>query len=149
VLAWPVIRDVFADAERRFPGVAFEAIATTPEAETAEATLRGGSAELERLVAELAKNACEGDGARGAARVAAAIDVAAEPGVVRIVVSDDGPGLAAAVLATPTAFVTTKPGGSGLGLYTAARVLGASGGSIELANAATGGAVVTLRLARR
>ena len=45
--------------------------------------------------------------------------------------------------------MTTKPGGSGLGLYTAARVLGASGGALALENAPGGGAVVTLSLLRR
>jgi signal transduction histidine kinase len=150
VLALPIVRAVFADAARRFPGVAFEAEARSPEAEVAEATLRGGAAELERLVAELAKNACEGDGTRGAERLHAAIDVESEPGILRICVSDDGPGLPEIVrIGSPTAFVTTKSGGSGLGLYTAARVLEASGGSLALENAPGGGATVTLRLVRR
>jgi signal transduction histidine kinase len=144
------LRAAFAEAARRFPGVSFAAEAGSGEAEIAEATLRGGAPELERLVAELAKNACEGDGARGATRLVASIDVAREPGSVQIRLADDGPGLPDAVLVeTPTAFVTTKPGGSGLGLYTAARVLGASGGSLTLENAPGGGAVITLSLLRR
>jgi signal transduction histidine kinase len=150
VLVLPVVRAAFAEAARRFPGVSFAAQGGSGEAEIAEATLRGGAPELERLVAELAKNACEGDGTRGATRLVASIDVAREPGSVQIRLSDDGPGLPDVVLVdTPTAFVTTKPGGSGLGLYTAARVLGASGGALTLENAPGGGAVVTLSLLRR
>jgi C4-dicarboxylate-specific signal transduction histidine kinase len=62
-------------------------------------------------------------------------------------VRDDGPGFPPDVLGRPVApFVTTKPAGLGLGLYTAERLARASGGSLERANLPGGGAAVTLFL---
>ena len=130
----PAIRAAFADVGAPLSGRRVRGRAACPEAEFAEATLRGGGTELERIVAELAKNACEGNGVRGAARVAAEVDTRCEPGFVHVRIADDGPGLSDPIGGVPTAFVTTKPQGSGLGLYTAAGVLGASGGSLALAN---------------
>ncbi|HVH07918.1 MAG TPA: sensor histidine kinase [Myxococcota bacterium] len=148
VVVVPAIRSALADVARLYGAVAFDTKPACDAAETAEATLRGGSLELERIVAELAKNACEGNGARGATRVRVEVDVA--PGFVHVRIADDGPGFSDPILGeTPTAFLTTKPLGSGLGLYTTAGVLRASGGSISLANAPEGGAIVTLHLVRR
>ena len=145
----PAIRSAFADAARRSPGVAFEVRLVSDAAELAEVTVRGGAAELERTMAELAKNACEGNGERCAARVVAEVDVACEPGFVHLRILDDGPGFSPVLGGTPIALLTTKTGGSGIGLYTIAGIVGASGGSLELGNRPAGGAVVTLRLPRR
>ena len=148
-LVLPAIRAAFGDVARRYPAVAFEAEPASPEEEFAEATLRGGGTELERIIAELAKNACEGNGVWGASRVAAEVDTQCEPGFVHVRVADDGPGFSNPIGDAPTPFLTTKAEGSGLGLFTAAGVLRASGGSLTLANRPGGGAVVTLRLPRR
>jgi signal transduction histidine kinase len=145
----PAIRSAFADAARRAPGVTFEVRPLSDAAELAEATVRGGAAELERAVAELAKNACEGNGERGAARVVAEVDVGREPGFVHVRVIDDGPGFSSILGGTPVALLTTKSGGSGIGLYTIGGIVGASGGALLLDNRPEGGAVVTLRLPRR
>lgn len=144
----PAVRGALARVGRRFPAVRFEARAASRVSETARVALRGGNEELERLIAELAKNACEGSGGSGAATVRVTIDAESEPGAVAIRVADDGPGLPPHVRSgTPTAFVTTKPTGSGLGLYTAGRLIAASGGALAFENAQQG-AIVTVRLPR-
>jgi C4-dicarboxylate-specific signal transduction histidine kinase len=145
----PAIRSAFADAARRAPAVAFEVHLAQGAAEVAEAAVRGGAAELERTMAELAKNAWEGNGERGATRVVAEVDVTCEPGFVHVRVLDDGPGFAPILGGAPVPLLTTKAGGSGIGLYTIAGIAGASGGSLQLGNRPEGGAVVTLRLPRR
>lgn len=64
-----------------------------------------------------------------------------------ITVTDSGPGIPASLkqhLGQP--FVTTKPGGSGLGLYNATNLCVALGGRLEVGDGPTGGAVVTLVL---
>jgi signal transduction histidine kinase len=145
----PAIRSAFADVARRAPAVAFELRLAQGAAELAEAAVRGGAAELERSMAELAKNAWEGNGERGATRVVAEVDVTCEPGFVHVRVLDDGPGFAPMLGGVPVPLLTTKTGGSGIGLYTIAGIAGASGGSLELGNRPEGGAVVTVRLPRR
>jgi C4-dicarboxylate-specific signal transduction histidine kinase len=143
------LRAALAQVARRFPAVRLEAGPVSRGAERAEVALQGGAGGLERMIAELVKNACEGSGAQRARRVTVSVDAESEPGSVAIRVLDDGPGFAAHVLAsTPTAFVTTKPGGTGLGLYTAERLAAANGGSLRLENPPSGGSAVTLRLRR-
>ena len=66
---------------------------------------------------------------------------------VDIVVSDSGPGLSAEVreqLFEP--FITTKPGGTGLGLPIARRLIRAQGGELSLQTNAHGGTDAILRL---
>lgn len=60
-------------------------------------------------------------------------------------VSDDGPGFHHAVLAAPGARLTTKVGGSGLGLVVARMAASAHRGGLEVGNGVRG-AVVMLRL---
>ena len=69
---------------------------------------------------------------------------AATVGSVAISVCDDGPGFSAEHLAGPiTGFQSTKADGTGLGLYTAERLVRASGGSVARENGPEGGARVT------
>jgi signal transduction histidine kinase len=66
---------------------------------------------------------------------------------VRIVVSDNGPGLAAEMrerLFEP--YATNKPGGTGLGLAIAQRIVIEHGGEITYADGATGGATFSVEL---
>lgn len=66
---------------------------------------------------------------------------------VRILIEDDGPGLSAEVrehLFEP--FATTKPHGTGLGLYTSYMLVQAMNGELFLEPGPEGGAVATLRL---
>jgi signal transduction histidine kinase len=66
---------------------------------------------------------------------------------VEIVVSDTGPGIAPELrqrLFSP--FVTTKPGGTGLGLWISRNLLERHGGELLAGTAAAGGAAFTVRL---
>lgn len=112
------------------------------------ALVRGGEATLEQVVEQLVVNAVEGDGRRGARRVEVAVEVDERAGVVAVRIADDGPGFGGGLLERPVApFVTTKARGVGLGLYTAERLVHASGGSLRLENLPEGGAAATVYLA--
>ena len=64
-----------------------------------------------------------------------------------IVVSDDGPGFSAEMLARgPQPFVTGKPVGTGLGLAMVERTVTDLGGKVSLENGPEGGAVVRVSL---
>jgi signal transduction histidine kinase len=79
------------------------------------------------------------------------IEVLVGPG--RIVVTDRGPGFSEEMLRQATARFTTgdpsRGGGIGLGLAIAAAQTRVLGGRLELANATSGGARITVRLPRR
>jgi signal transduction histidine kinase len=98
------------------------------------------AAEAKAIVQALVVNACEAspEGGRVTVRVARGEDARA-----RLRVEDEGPGVAAAVrerLFAP--HVTTKPHGSGMGLFLARRLaVGRYGGAIELADRPAGGTV--------
>ena len=141
----PAVRAVLADAARRYPGLA-TSLEAPARGEGLTALVQGGAEKLECLLAGLVANAREGDGSRGAKSVTVA--VANEPdGAVSIRISDDGPGFARGVLeGFSTAFLTTKPHGSGLGLYTAERLASASRGKLRVENRPAGGALVTVLL---
>ncbi|HXZ84385.1 MAG TPA: ATP-binding protein, partial [Myxococcota bacterium] len=63
---------------------------------------------------------------------------------VTVEIADDGPGFSSAQLAAaPEPFASAKRGHLGLGLYTAERILFASGGSLRRENGPKGGARVT------
>jgi signal transduction histidine kinase len=143
----PVLGVVLGEVRRRFPDVRIAGPGSAAGADGPVVQVRGGAARLEPLLAGLLSNACEGDGRSGATTVHLDLEEAGPE--VRIRIRDDGPGFPPQVLQGPvTAFVTTKPRGSGLGLYIAERLVRASGGRLELSNAPDGGALVTLRLAR-
>lgn len=76
------------------------------------------------------------------------VATAAVPGgMIRVVVTDDGPGMNQQVadrLFTP--FATTKPTGTGLGLTVAQRVAWEHGGTLTAANRPEGGACFTLTI---
>jgi signal transduction histidine kinase len=139
----PAVRAVLADAARRFPGLS-TSLEAPAGGDSVSALIQGGPEKLACLLAGLVANACEGDGARGAKAIA--VEVASEPeGAVSIRISDDGPGFASSVLeGASAAFSTTKPHGSGLGLYTAERLASASRGTLRVENRPAGGALVTL-----
>jgi len=65
-------------------------------------------------------------------------------------VRDSGPGIPADSLGTIfEPYYTTKPEGSGIGLWIAQQITIAHGGTLEAANVPTGGAVFTMRLPLR
>jgi signal transduction histidine kinase len=64
-----------------------------------------------------------------------------------IIVEDDGPGFNQEQLLAPIApFVSEKPAGTGLGLYTVERLVAASRGAFHRTNRPDGGARVSVTL---
>jgi len=71
----------------------------------------------------------------------------AEPGAVEIAIADTGPGLAPEVRAQLfQPFVTTKPGGMGIGLSISRSIVDAHGGSLWASDNPEGGTVFHVRL---
>ena len=71
-------------------------------------------------------------------------------GVIAFQVRDSGPGVVAPNLTTIfEPYYTTKPEGTGLGLWIAQQIARAHGGDIVAANAPAGGAIFTLRVPAR
>jgi signal transduction histidine kinase len=140
----PVAARAVREAKRLHPNI--DIVVDTSDAPLACAVVRGGEVTLHRVIENLARNACEGDGREGAHRVR--VHVAREDsGHLALRVEDDGRGFSADALARPIAgFQTTKPAGTGLGLFTAERLVDASGGRLTRANRDGGGAVVTVHL---
>lgn len=104
----------------------------------------GGASVLARVFTNLLVNAVEGDGARGAGRVHVSSEQLGD--TVLVTIDDDGPGLASLALPDGRVGLTTKVGGTGIGLALVRAVAAASGGTLELANREAGGARVALRL---
>ena len=108
----------------------------------------GGDA-LRQILANLVRNAREaldGDPPRGGT---VTIAVRRAGGRVRVVVSDDGPGIDPAILPRLfDPFVTTKQSvhGVGLGLYVAESMVRAAGGTISARNGRAGGASFVIEL---
>ena len=70
----------------------------------------------------------------------------AGPGHLELVIADDGPGFSPDHPGDARPFFTTKPGGLGLGLPLARKILLLHGGDLELEDGAGGGATVRVRL---
>ena len=110
-----------------------------------EVAIAGGLTALERMIANLVVNACEGDGRRSAKRIA--ISVLRREDDVTIDVCDDGPGFPGGLLGVGHGnAVTTKPGGSGLGLLLVEGLVRASGGCFRKDNLPEGGGRVSVTL---
>jgi two-component system C4-dicarboxylate transport sensor histidine kinase DctB len=141
----PVLDSVRQSVGLRFPEVEIEV--QVDRAGPLRAWVRGGTTTLRRVVENLITNACEGDGARAAARVR--VSARSEPysGRLELTISDDGPGFPPERLAAPIqGLSSSKPQGTGLGLYTSECLIRASGGLLERQNAQTGGAVLRVLL---
>ncbi|WP_296817400.1 PAS domain-containing sensor histidine kinase [Brevundimonas sp.] len=102
--------------------------------------------QIQQVILNLVRNAMEAmaDSERRDLRVTSE---AAEPGFVRLVVTDTGPGLAQDVLDHLfQPFVTTKAAGLGVGLSICRTIVEAHGGRIRATNRAEGGACFELTL---
>lgn len=103
--------------------------------------VQGDARLLGHAVRNLLRNALEALASAGRVQV----DVSAEEGLARVVVSDDGPGLNASQLEQVLEpFHTTKPHGTGLGLLIARRVAELHGGRLEARSRQGEGAAFTL-----
>ena len=108
-------------------------------------TLRADSVQLTQALLNIIINALQAVERRG--RVIVQGDGLDAEGALAIQIRDTGPGVPGEKLATIfEPYFTTKPDGSGLGLWIAQQIVAAHGGDIRVANAADGGAVFTLRL---
>ena len=97
---------------------------------------------LKQMICNVLDNALE------ASPHSVTLEVAREGDVLTLVVSDEGPGFGAEILAQfgkPYQSTKGRPGG-GLGLFLAVNVARTLGGSVTARNRAAGGAVVTLTL---
>ena len=108
--------------------------------------VRGNALLIEQILVNLLLNSAEAGEAPLEVRVTAGRDPGL-PGVVRVRVSDDGPGIAAEVRAQVfEPFFSTKPGGTGLGLTSARESARELGGDLTLASSDGRGATFTLSL---
>jgi two-component system sensor histidine kinase PilS (NtrC family) len=100
--------------------------------------------QVRQVVWNLLANAAQAvDGSGGRIRVSCSPDA----GGAKVVVSDDGPGIAPEDLPRIfTPFFTTKDRGTGLGLATVQRIVDAHGGSIEVESSPGNGATFSLWL---
>lgn len=102
-------------------------------------TLSGETLRIEVIATNLVKNAVEASRPGGRVRVTA--------GAGALIVEDEGEGLAPSLAGTLfTAGATTKPSGSGLGLFMSRRLASQLGGDLELENRAPRGCRATLTL---
>jgi signal transduction histidine kinase len=104
--------------------------------------LTGDEDLLERAFENLVRNAREAAGENGHVWVRAN----REGDSVVIAISDDGPGIPAATRQGLRPFFTTKPGGLGLGLPTALKIVRLHQGDLVLSDRPPRGLVVTVRL---
>jgi signal transduction histidine kinase len=143
----PVLDSVRQSVALRFPEVDIQV--EVDRREPLRAWVRGGVTTLRRVVDNLVTNACEGDGLRSAGTVR--ISARTEPlsGRLEMIIEDDGPGFPPERLAIPIqGLSSSKPQGTGLGLYTSECLIRASGGLLERQNAQAGGAVLRVLLPR-
>ena len=117
--------------------------ATQVEVADTQAVVQADAEQLHIVLLNLLLNAAQATHAQGTVR----IEVAANDGLCRIAISDNGPGIpvdARERIFEP--FFTTKHRGTGLGLPTAKRLVERHGGTIEIACPPAGGTVVTVSL---
>ncbi|HET7224297.1 MAG TPA: ATP-binding protein [Candidatus Eisenbacteria bacterium] len=109
------------------------------------APVRLDNESLKQLYLNLMLNALEAMPEGGAL----AVSVVERGARFEVAIHDQGPGFPVEVLRhIGDPFVTTKPTGSGLGLFLARRLAESAGGSLEIANGPHGGATCTVRLPR-
>jgi signal transduction histidine kinase len=110
-----------------------------------ESVLFSGDEEmLERAFENLVRNGLEAAGSGGHVFV----QVSEGDGSVEVRIEDDGPGLSLEARRALRPFLTTKPGGLGLGLPIVYKIVGLHGGEIRMGDRPPRGLAVTVRLPR-
>ncbi len=136
----PFLEERCRELGRKLPGMAIELDCPPDLHITTDPTL------LARILENLLLNAFEAGGDPPAVTIAVALDPAARQAVLRV--TDNGPGIAPDLL--PDALFeplkTTKPHGSGIGLWQARQLAQSLNGSLRAENAPGGGAAFVLRL---
>jgi len=105
--------------------------------------IHGDGVQVQAAVSNLIRNAVEAVAEGDRPRREVAVAVAAEAGGVEIVVGDSGPGMPADVIAN-LPLVTTKPDGTGLGLYLVRTCMENHRGTMTIGRSPLGGAEVRL-----
>jgi C4-dicarboxylate-specific signal transduction histidine kinase len=119
----------------------------TPAVHGSDVKVRADPVALEQIVHNLVTNALQALDRVDAATRRLAVEVTKAEGYGVLTVSDSGPGIPPEVLPRVfEPFFTTRAGGLGLGLSLCESLAVDMGGSLAAANAASGGAVFTLRL---
>lgn len=146
VAVMPTVRAVLEGLRAKAgPRVVFGLEQEVPDA--SQALLAGGAASLERVLHNVVTNALEGNGVERGTSIKLRVYALPDQRTLAIDCLDDGPGFRPEQLAREiTAFATLKTTGTGLGLYTAERLLRAGGGEIIRGNREGRGACVSVRL---
>lgn len=110
--------------------------------EQARINVVGGVSTLKRIVENLVINACQALHAIRDKQVRCSIEL--EGNTVLLTVCDNGPGFPRMILDLhPSPLVSTKAGGSGIGLYSCHQLVKRDGGNLKISNRESGGARVT------
>ncbi|MEB3321848.1 MAG: CHASE domain-containing protein [Synechococcaceae cyanobacterium] len=105
----------------------------------------GDRGQLQVVLLNLIRNACEAMGSGGTLRIRAHGD----PRTVEVAVEDDGPGFPAGITSIDQVLLASaKPEGTGIGLFVVGCAMRNHEGSVHLGRSELGGARVTLRLPR-
>jgi len=137
-----VVREVVVDLDGTHPAV------MTLETSGHPGTVLASGTGLTRAIHNIVLNACEAVRGRNDARVLVKVAPGNSGTLVRIVVSDNGPGLSDENLTRLfTPGFTTKPGGQGMGLIVARQIVeNEVGGRISVERNVSGGCEVVLEL---
>ncbi|PYT71750.1 MAG: hypothetical protein DMG39_12095 [Acidobacteria bacterium] len=143
-----VVDRAVAEVVRMMPQVTIECTGNFGNVAGDEGLLRQALLNLARNAAEACAEAESG----GRVTLRGEVVGGEEAGWQRIVVADNGPGIAQAAMAKLfRPFFTTKPAGTGLGLAVVQKIIVQHGGQVEVRNCPNGGAefIVTLPLPRK
>jgi two-component system, NtrC family, C4-dicarboxylate transport sensor histidine kinase DctB len=110
--------------------------------EQARISVVGGVSTLKRIVENLVINACQALSTSRDKQVHCSIEL--EGNTVVLTVCDNGPGFPRMILDLhPSPLLSTKAGGSGIGLYSCHQLVKRDGGKLNISNRESGGALVT------
>ena len=109
--------------------------------------VRIAAVELSQVLINIVANAVRAVQARGGTDRTIAIRARQDNGVLELEVRDDGVGIPPEVLARiGTPFLTTREGGTGLGISQCQRLLGSAGGRLQIDSAPGVGTTVTITI---